>query len=369
MTLLNDIQGSTRLCMTSSDDTGTQSVEALLDKLGNLPDQLPPGCCIVWVVRLAKPLKFPAHAQGRPLLPVPIYSRIDAPRGRWLQDPFLCLSGPERTELVVDKDADDFVRVAAFQIAAATGWTLRPVDLRFSGGNLLRLDDTLLVGKDLALENGIPAQDNFLKPDKAEWEALETKLATLLQVEKIVWVGLRRKFKPTIPPMGLGDPTWQPFFHLDLFLLPGGRDAQGRLLILLGKPTLNREDDDLACAQLKVLQSALDEVEANLRRDISDLAIDYLPILIALQNERWLPLSYCNGWIDCTGADKTVYLPDFSGWEPTVATGYRIETIQAAAERTMENHGFSVRFVKMKFEEYLTDGGTLHCAVKVLKRS
>jgi hypothetical protein len=371
MTLLNDIQGSTAQIMVYSDHGETDDMAALLEKLGNLPVQLPLDCCIVWVVRSAKPLKFPADAQGRPLLPVHIDCRIDAPRGRWLQDPFLCLSGHERTELVVDKNADDFVRVAAFQIAAATGWTIRPVDLRFAGGNLLRLDDVLLVGKDLAFENLICEPSDFLVPNAAAWEALKAKLRRLFQVEHIVWVGLERKFKPQIRPIGLDDLTWQPFFHLDLFLMPGGRDAEGRLRVFVGEihPVTDIYTDVAQVGALDALRMALEEITAKLVHDLPGLIVERLPILILSGPQRLNVYSLCNGWLDVGPHGGRAYLPDYRAAIGETQYALAIAQAHAAAEAKLLSLGIATIWVQMNFLEYASDGGALHCAVKVMHRT
>lgn len=371
MALLNDIDGNTRQIMVYSDQDEALDMSVLLNKLGDLPRQLPSDCSIVWVVRSAKPLKFPAHASGRSLLPVLIDSSIDASRGRWLQDPFLCLSGHERTELVVNKDADDFVRVAAFQIAAATGWTIRPVDLRFAGGNLLRLDDVLLVGKDLAFENGISPQEDFLAPNKAAWEALETKLRTLFQVKHIVWVGLARKFQPKIRPIGLKELTWQPFFHLDLFLMPGGRDREGRLRVFVGEihPVTDIYADEEQGIALHALRIALDEVASKVRHDLPGLVLERLPILILSGPQQLKVYSLCNGWLDRGAHGAQAYLPDYRAAIGETQYTLQIAEAHAVAEARLLSLGFATRWVQMNFIEYASDGGALHCAVKVTHRT
>lgn len=371
MTLLNDIQGTTAQIMVYSSHQGAEGDLAPIAKLGNLPAMLPDGCSIVWVVRSAKPLKFPAHASGRPLLPVHIDSRIDAPRGRWLQDPFLCLNDGKQIELVVTRDADAFALDAGRRIAAATERSFRSVRLQFAGGNMLRLDDTLLVGRDLALDNGLNVEGDFIAPDKAAWAALEQQIRTECRVEHIVWVGLKGKFEPGIKPVGQLSESWQPLFHLDLFLLPGGRSADGRLRLFLGEvhPVPDIYMDAAQEAALDSLRTALEEVREHLHDSLQGLELLRMPIIIYPAANQLMVHSLCNGWLDRGPKGDWAYLPDYRKAKIPEQYAAAAASAHAVAESRLCAWGIAARWVHMDFHQYAQDGGALHCAVKVLQRN
>jgi hypothetical protein len=371
MALLNDIQGRTTQIMVYGSHHPSQDMAALLANLGNLPLMLPPDCCIIWVLRTAEPLSFPSHVHGRRLIPVLLDPMIDAPRGRWLQDPFLCLNDHEQTKLVVTRDAGAFALDAGQRIAAATGQDFCPVELRFAGGNMLRLDDVLLIGKDLALENGIPPQGDFLAPDQAAWAALEDRITTQLKVKQVVWVGLRCRFQPKVKPVGQADVSWQPFFHLDLFVLPGGRNAEGALRLFLGElhPVTDIQMGVLQRTALEEMTHALDEIAEQLRDALPGLELLRLPIIVYPSSTQLRVNSLCNGWLDRTAEGDWAYLPDYrqdarwSQYEVAIAEAH------AVAEERLLSCGITPRWVQMDFKTYAKDGGALHCAVKVMKRN
>lgn len=371
MPLLNDIQGSAAEIMVYHHYHGPADAPAPVASLGNLPAMLPEGCAIIWVMHSAVPLTFPHDIQGRPLYPVLVDARIRAGRGRWLQDPYLCLDDGKQTELVVTRDAEVFALDAGRRIAAATERVYRSVRWRFAGGNLLRLDDVLLVGRDLALDNGLKAQGDFIAPDKAAWETLEGQIRATCCVEKIVWVGLQCKFEPPVKPIGQVAQTWQPLFHLDLFLLPGGRNAAGQLRLFLGEvyPVPDLHVDATQQAALDSLADALDEVGAQLRKSLPGLELQRMPIIVHPSAHQLMVHSLCNGWLDRSPAGDLAYLPDYrtAALQPQYASA--AASAHALAEERLHAWGIKARWIQMDFHVTAQDGGALHCAVKILKRN
>jgi hypothetical protein len=376
MELLDDNSGITQDLMVYLDlKEGFQEADVRL-ALGNLPDCLPENCTLYGLCSHAAGCgPVIQHGSTRiHLLHQQWTAEVPAcSRARWLQDPFLSLlrkdaHGVHQAELLVHARAPLHQLELGMRVAAATGRSVRPVDLRFAGGNLLRIGDTLLVGLDLAYENGIRASGDILDPSKAARTDLEENLKTLTGCQKVCWVGLKHAFAPDIKPKGLLQRTWQPLFHLDLFLMPGGRSLTGQPRLWIGEPYL-LQGNAQAEVQVQALRLALAEVEDSLREDCQTWELARLPLLLQPAGNRWEVYSLCNGWIDHAPGRKVAYLPDFRAAFYPYRMATEAEQAYTAAEEALAVWGFSARFVQMNLPEYANDGGALHCAVKVLSRT
>ena len=376
MEMLDDQSGITQELMVYLDLVAGFTVADVRMALGNLPECLPQGANIyclcsnraacAQVLELGNCHVHLLHQQWTAEIP-------PSSRARWLQDPYLSLlrkdaHGVHQAELLVHARAPLHQLELGMRVAAATGRSVRPVDLRFAGGNLLRIGDTLLVGYDLAYENGIPASRDVLDPSNAAWIALEETLKALTGCQKICWVGLGRAFAPDVKPKGLPQRTWQPLFHLDLFLMPGGRSLTGQSRLWIGEPYLLLGNAQ-AEVQVQALRLALAEVEDSLREACPTWELARLPLLLQPAGKRWEVYSLCNGWIDHAPGRKVAYLPDFRAAFYPYRMATEAEKAYTAAEEALAVWGFSARFVQMNLPEYANDGGALHCAVKVLSRT
>jgi hypothetical protein len=374
MALLSDFEGSATMIAIATPGKGVlRNPHATLAKaLGDLPSLLHPRCKIIWVNgSLGDPIA-PFEIDGRVVIPVQIQTGDKMPgRMVWMQDPFVCQHHAGVTTLVLPSHANGREQAMVQQISLYLGWEAQAVNLHLEGGNMLQIGDALLLGKDLAYQNGIAQLKTWLHPNRAAWETLESKFCAVFGTKRVVWVGTRHQVVLPVGCEAIVKTTWQPLFHLDLFLLNAGVNHRGNPRIFLGElfniDHLELSDDDHAA--LAVLRDALDEIGLQLLGDFPGLEIARLPILTVLQANRLSVQSLCNGWTEVTAGEKQAFLPDFR--KSTLYPTYQDQVDQAhlLAEASLENWGFCTRWVDMNFSQLAREGGALHCAVKILERT
>lgn len=376
MSLLSDIDGKTSLILVASPGL-TKPGEAqarLAAQLGNLPKALPTDCEILWLMEPDASGQEVPHfvLDGKTVRPIPVSAlSLRGGRMRWVQDPYLCRRGDMGPELIISATAAPAAKEASIQIASVTGRVIRPVDLRFEGGNLLQLGDTLLLGRDIAYQNGIVHQGKSLEPNEKAWCHLESRIRAAFGVQKLIWVGTQRQVQPGLPSCAISQTTWQPFFHLDLFLMPGGRDPAGHLRLFLGKvyPIGNIRMTPAETGAIQVLAEALDQIALQLACQLPGLVLERLPILVSPGGGGLHIRSLCNGWVDIDAKQAIAYLPDFRKAEPEDQYEQIVQQAHLAAADTLGRCGFRLRWIDMNFNQLATEGGALHCAVKVLART
>lgn len=366
-----DIKGSAKLLAIAIPNTATKGKAAsAVHEIGNLLDKLPLDCEVLWVYPHTPEAEQTIQNLPPRIRPLPLHIPMKQAGGhfRWIQDPFICSQTCLGRELVLPASASIADKEACFQIAKVTGQVIRPVDLAFEGGNAIMLGDYLLLGRDIAYQNGIPRCGPFLSPKPQPWRDLETRFLDLSGAKQIVWVGLNKLFTPPFKSDAMISPSWQPLFHIDLFLLPGGFTPQGHPRLFIADPLLPSHE---TCYHDKLhsLRQALEEVARNLLTDIPNLEIVSLPMVITFVGSKATMFNLCNGWVEQTHDRLYAYLPHFYGdhYSPPVKQALRHSRLQAT--EILEQLGFTTHFVEMNFANLLEQAGALHCCTKILDRS
>ena len=304
----------------------------------------------------------------------------------WAQDPFSVLQSENGSPVLLqplfsDRYMDKFISLALAANPELDA-LIKPTNLLIEGGNILGCGDLLLVGKDLLAQNilrrlkksnGVQGSENMI-------EEIERMFLQDFGCRHIYWVG----FEKALPDLTRENHlTYQPAFHIDLFLTCGGRQPSGQELLFCGDPSLS--------AQLLSgkVAPALSRISPAVRENFSlfrstfeskgpgsiigfpEMEIVSLPIYMY----RGITYSYNNCLVESFGSDKIAYLPNYIVSEEDdryheLNPVFRI--LQPATEEIFLSHGFTeVRWIGPgKFFRTLSQmRGSLHCITKVLKRS
>jgi hypothetical protein len=384
MSLLSDFEGhaSAVLVLTPCAADYDQPQSLLTGRVGNLLELLPQDCHLFWACASKHLPEAAFEIDGRHVVPIHLPGIHGAPgHAGWVQDPLLvwCVhqdrvilqpvpplgaaEAPSRLE--VDT-------VLARSLANTLNCPIRSIPLAVEGGNVLRLGDCLLLGRDIGPDNGISIRGPHLHPDVAVWKHLEAKALAELGGKEAVWVGNERKAAHGLRGLPIKNtPSWQPLFHIDLFLLPGGVGPGGEPRLFLGE-IQNLNDDALDGADregLDGLKAMLEEVGESLRHQMPGLQIARLPIITLVTEGQISIESLCNGWVEVSSRGKLAFLPDYRPRPGHDQYSVRRADLHVRAGETLLRWGFQPRWVDMNFPELSRHAGALHCAIKILNRT
>jgi hypothetical protein len=294
----------------------------------------------------------------------------------FIQDPFLVMESETGAPVLLEplRQQNPENAYVSEQLALKGDFLIQPCEIEIEGGNILIGDDYALVGKNTLIQN-LPLAKSMGADDPKEWVA--NYLKSILGVRFIIWVGCEHKFD-------LGDfhntgtQHFQPFFHLDLFVLLGGKanDGSGKEVVYLAdikyKSFEEATDED---------RSFLDKITVELERikeylessgesypgpliEVRDLPVSGR--IIEKDGERkFYPYSYLNSHVECFQNVKRIYLPSFS-----TEAGDLWGKLERKLKDSLEFDGFkSVRFIKNDFQTYAKRKGSLHCISKILTRT
>jgi hypothetical protein len=290
-----------------------------------------------------------------------ILSSDARPIRRWIQDPFLVLcdvTGQSRSLLHPNANPDSERYVKEF--AAALNWQMASAGVNFEGGNVLFVADVLLLGKDILTRQRLSGSGEAL-------DDVPERLRAACGAREVRLLGgsARRQMMPQ------EDKCYQPFFHIDLYLSPGGRDVQGRPVMVLaeirdefvvgGKRPRN-------WVELRAnLEAALEETWNQLVE--AGFAVHRIPIVLAIDAMGYTVYSFNNMKVEAYDRVRRAYLPDYS-----LATVNQ-ELIQALiqgheqAAQVLATLGFEVQPVRSALLALTSKArGSLHCIAKVLQR-
>lgn len=289
---------------------------------------------------------------------------------RWAQDPFLVLQAPGWTVLLDslhNRRLCDFFLPLEIAQQAGPEFLVRPTRLYLEGGNVLRGRRAAFIGQDLV-------QQNMSRLGHSEAEVLQEFQETL-GVEAVLPVGLGH----SVPRLqveggepGEGGQTWQPLFHIDIFLSLGGMDAErGEEIVFLARPRL--------CAALlqaagrpKVLASEAephaDGLFEAVGQQLSAAGFRVIDLPIFFYDRA--TFSWNNGLVEVYGDHKRVYLPSYRCDHDPEQLNPSFEILEAQVEAIYAGQGFTVTWFRNgRFWRTLArHGGSLHCAVKVMAR-
>lgn len=290
----------------------------------------------------------------------------------WAQDPFIVLTQQEPAPLLLTPlpftDFSDYF--AALELSAVTNMEVKLTPFDFNGGNFLNTGGLLLIGAD-DLASSMYSFFGFTNPN------LIPQMRNMLELsfpdEKIEFVGDTLFHSNTEAQGEYLSGTYQPVYHLDLFLTPGGVTQQNgtdSLLWFVGDVAVYNPDS-LAYDTTSVndIKAQIDAIAASLAKvEVKGVPTKVvripLPMYIneATGSVKGAYLSLNNCIVErLSGTSGNVYLPLYPNTLPA-------KFWEEAAE-IFEGQGFAVKEVHGYFtQSALYEGASLHCATKVLKR-
>lgn len=304
----------------------------------------------------------------------------------WAQDAFVVMTGPDgrqllRTPYYPGQLADHFV---ATQLAAdeSLDISLKPTSIHFEGGNLLVGDTYAIAGKDMLAKNCIEAlaRTNTKHLDHAHVDAVEDRIKRAFGISHILWAGFPTT-KLNLFNRHRNEYTFQPAFHVDLFLTLAGRTPDGRYeIVLLGEP--NEANRLLRSAFGRQLPSAgrVGEDFAEMKACFDNwnrLAVKDMPkfkvISVPMLYHQGTLYSVNNCLIEVAGDHRIAYLPDYRvpAEEDYELLNPAMECINEHVFRIFGDLGFVVHWIQAgrHFRRLAQRRGALHCIAKVLRRS
>lgn len=374
MSLLSDFEGFAKVILVTSPGRihASEAQATLKKQLGNLPIALHAKCKILWMFTAeATTASFaPFEISGRAVLPIPLFSKYEASGNfRWVQDPFYIANDSLGRYILMPSNAAPETKMLCLELAIYLQCRVKRTKLLFEGGNMLRIGNTMLVGKDTAFINKVEQQGAFLNPRQKTWLALENEVKMAFSTSHIIWIGLQRKISHGFEGPAFAPATsWQPFFHLDLFLLPAANDPNGNPRMLVGKIE-NLNDEKLSInqrSQIAQIEQQLNEVIALITYEMPQIKIARLPIITKVEGNRMAVQSLCNGWVESWGTQTKAFLPDFRNHLSSNQDAKQTERFQLEAEATLKAWNIHCRWIDMGFRELSREGGALHCSVKIL---
>lgn len=176
---------------------------------------------------------------------------------QWAQDPFCVQKYDDRYNLLFqpihsDKITDQFISLE-LSLKSELNLLVRPTNLRLEGGNILVGSDFALIGLNTLGINWIEflkddfkrstfngSSDKFRDPNflNAHLQRLKQQFTLELGVREVIWVGFPA---PRLSVFSQdGSITFQPAYHLDLFITLGGKDRSGEEIIFVADPGLGK---------------------------------------------------------------------------------------------------------------------------------
>ena len=277
---------------------------------------------------------------------------------------------------------------------------VKPTLLELEGGNILVGDGFALVGQNTLGANWI-AKLNGMKEEElnnpAFWEqAFDELLAQMISelgVESIIWVGYPAVRRDLFCGTRL---TYQPDFHIDLFLTLGGKTSDGHDLLMIADPRLGSELiekhlgiavahdlvwDDEPITDDYVFDSFFDDLHAQFRRhnEVQSerrFKVISMPMLI----DRGIVYSYNNCLVEQYEDQLRVFLPNYINdddlpsplGQSEMGMNAKFEVLNQEVEQILRANGFTeVIWVGggRQLQNFARRRGSLHCLTKVLRRS
>ncbi len=329
---------------------------------------------------------------------------IPLAHSEWAQDGFCVQAYDTRYNLILQplhsrRFVDQFI---SFDLALERELDLliKPTLLELEGGNILVGDRFALIGKNTLGANWISRLVGIPETTRSDQNALEAEFESLCQeirfelgVDSIIWVGYSAVRRDLFDGSHL---TYQPDFHIDLFLTLGGKTNDGDDLLLIGDPRLGNQlleqylgiavahdltwEDDPITDEF-VFDSFFDAMDAqfadyNATQSERRFKIIQLPMLI----DRGIVYSYNNCLVEQYGDQLRAILPNYVDDEENPAQlsqsekgmNAKFEILNQEVEQILKSNGFTnVIWVGggRQLKHFARSRGSLHCLTKVLRRS
>lgn len=294
----------------------------------------------------------------------------------WVQDPFCVVKMCNGIHGLVqpyysNRGADSFL---ARELASSEypHFVLVPSPFWIEGGNILGGGNWALVGKDLLAQNCLELI-RLYGPDgasKVRLNRFKKEFQDLLGVDQLLWLGLPNLAKDVLKPE---KSTFQPFFHLDLFVTLAGKNALGEEVVLLGDPIWFNskgikfsEKEKVLVEQMQLVRDEFDELE-------NQSGIRFKLVSVPLPLVDHIPFSYNNCLTESILGRKIAYLPSYiQDRIPNDPINTFLVDIEKEVKAKFLQAGFD-RVIMVKagadFRYFSQREGSLHCISKVLSRS
>lgn len=331
----------------------------------------------------------------------------------WVQDPFYCLQKYDSRALettllfsILSPRFEDLILPLELAQNPALNLRCHPADLLIEGGNMLVIDKVMFIGKEL-IEKNVKLFNDRDSREEANWDSAEiTQLfKEQFNVYQVIVLGTEKKHISFDIDKTDGNGkcqhrlSYQPFFHIDLYLNFGGiSPLSGKRIVFMGCPQygmdiLNGKDDSIDCnlghphqdknskgAAYKIGQ--LFEETAIFFNDLQDqleyegLEVVKVPMYVFSEpiSRRYSVCSWNNALVEIynAGKSKHIYLPTYEITKRKDRTGHskRIKVLEEKVKQIYIDNGFNVHVIEAAnlFRSAIQKGGSLHCMVKVLGR-
>lgn len=307
---------------------------------------------------------------------------------RWAQDPFVVKTLGDACVLLQPIFSQRMsYHFLPLELAAqqATNCLVQPCQLYLEGGNVLRGMRHAILGKDLYHANVAYREAVIEKESHGGYRATAKRpqafdtaeFCTALGVSEVLILGSDH----AAPKYGMtaDDPkSYQPLFHIDLYLTLGGWHGTGNAeeLAFVASSRLTRTL--LAQAGLadacKLVDASWDARfdEAKSQLQAADYHVVDLPILLA----KGYAFSWNNCLIEIDGPHRRVILASYQVDPKLDQNGEQLNPVFAILEPEVERiyraKGFEVQWLRTAkgdfFRRIVRQGGGLHCITKVLRR-
>jgi len=287
---------------------------------------------------------------------------------RWTQDPFVVLQHlgePILLQSSFHQRVCDYFLSLELARHPETDFLVKPTELYLEGGNILAGKNCAFIGKDLIRQNMFQQQEEEAK--------IIADFRRDLGVEEIVVLGFGNKrakipIHPRSRQVDGNSKSFQPLFHLDLFMNIGGMDGE-KEIVFLASPQLTREVLGPHADEMK-LPSEFDGHFDSIRHSFPSerIRIAELPIFY----HQSTLFSWNNCLVEIYDGKKVAYLPDYiEREEDEEQMNPAFEKVQAAVQTIFQNEGFQVKWIESGrlFRRLARFGGSLHCVTKVIRRS
>lgn len=285
---------------------------------------------------------------------------------RWIQDYFMVFGTPKATENQLnalyhsnpDKPSSAFVTTQfADKLDLEVSWGT----VNLAGGNILVYQNKAWIGKDVFC---LPEGDCSLESQRINQLRKEIKL------EQITPLGTSEPLQ-MLPHKA---PSFQPFFHIDLYITLGGKTTNGEDLVFIA---------DLKDENIVGYSSSIEPYIENIRKGLSEtkarfisdgFVVANLPIVLHFKSNTVYDIySYNNLLVEIWEDHKIAYQPNYQGEIKNLNDPGNLKETFARTNgdtsRVFASLGFKVKPVKgNKVDQAARSSGGIKCMTRVLER-
>ncbi len=297
------------------------------------------------------------------------------------------------------------IRNLAELISDHQGYHIQSTSLPLVGGDIIATPNGILIGKDSIC----PPQSRNQTYSNTAAQIFKDKLQKIVTAPKgnIFEIGTSIPIITLPLKLGGGGSTWwkeysailnggntshnsrysysfQPFFHIDLFVTPGPTVNNQTTLYVASMNTswIYREesyldelksDDNLQELESKFIDSlerALDSIARNLCQiEGQPFRIKRLPTGLVINKEKILPLSFNNCLVECTAHFNRIFIPRYTIIDdPDYSSGTDEDLIKNELRDCFKDD-FGEKIIFFPYQFSPSGKGALRCSVNVLRRT